>query len=188
MGKHVVRFRVCDVCESEDQVVINSLSLNGHRYELDLCEVHTAALDDDLAGWLDKARKTGEPTVFDEPRAARRVTLGAGGFAPTPAAAVLPETRACRGAELPETAQRWHLTSHAEERMVERGFDRLTVLWTAERPDVVTPSADTQHRNRVEHVRGDCLVVIEPDTNTIVTVTYSSKHPLSDKYKKAGSA
>lgn len=181
----MLRYRVCDECDSEDGVRTNKININGHKYEIDTCRKCADELEDDMRRWTDIGTKTGEPSIFDTPRESVRLVLDAGPSFHTPAveSAISREQRV---EELPATAQRWTLTDHAKERMEERGFNLRDILWAAERPETVLPNKNRP--GTFSHARGGCVVIVSPDTLSVLTVKYSDQHPMSDNFKKVGTS
>lgn len=186
MAKQVVRYRTCDRCPGEVPAdVIDKVSLNGERYDLDLCKRHSLELAVMLGKWTDHGTKTGNSSTFDRQRPANPVTVDVTSTKKDPVLADIEarreqERRAAERAArvtplrtvlagdptLPLTASRWNLTTHVQERMEQRNYQLRDVLWAAERPETVVPGKDGVELRR----RGTCEVRVNADTNDIITV------------------
>jgi hypothetical protein len=169
MSGQVVIYRVCDKCSGEvAATVTDKLSLNGHRYEVDLCDEHSTALHAAVLAWAELGKKTGSPSRWDVARTHTGEIRGGATPAPTRTRTPEPVEQPARLVEeLPASAARWRLSEHAEQRMTERGFTRREVLMAAERPEVVMPPDDRGGR---EQKWGRCLVVVSVDAPVILTV------------------
>ncbi len=184
MGAKQIVFRVCDIHDDNKTHATETVKLshNGHRYELDVCDEHSAELYGAFHSWADFGRKTGEPTVFDKPmRVAGPIVRS-----PEPETTTPVEAAATKIIEVPQCVQlplgtdRWIITTHAWERMELRKFSREDVLLAAERPEMVQPAdprsqyaKDKPHIR--EHKRGRCLAVVDPDDCVILTVKIAAQ-------------
>ena len=186
MAKQVVRYRTCDRCPGEVPAdVIDKVSINGERFDLDLCTRHSLEMAVAIGKWTDHGTKTGDSSTWDRQRPANPVTVDVTSTKKDPVIADLEarreqERRAsertarvkplrtvlANDPDLPLTASRWHLTTHVQERMEQRSYQLRDVLWAAERPETVTPGKDGIELRR----RGTCEVRVDPYSLDIITV------------------
>jgi hypothetical protein len=192
MAKRIVTIDVCDRCafnSAKPATEVRDFSEGGQAYRLKLCEQHAAMYDRERSGWTRLAEEvdTELPRIrsqhFNEERRAeaRRIVVlreraaraaSSNDYATRrrqeidDAEAHAADERALRS--IPG-ALNWRLTTHAAERMIERGFDVSEVLGAAARPSTVV-----RQPWRGEHIAvhgvGDCRVVVNTDTKAIITV------------------
>jgi hypothetical protein len=170
MGREVITYRVCDRCTRETVATsTDKFSLNGYRYEVDLCEEHSAMLYSQLMKWADIGKCVGEPTYIDtvsaKARSAQPVVVAPRAAKPTENEKAV--AAALKRDPLPASAERWTLTEHACQRRDERGLDMYEVLMACERPHSVTPSK--KDPGMEERFRDDILVVVDPSTQRVLT-------------------
>lgn len=194
MAIEIQHIRICDRCweggvETEAEVV-DKYTLNGFKFEQDLCRDHSAELYNLIMHtWGDSATQTGEPTVFDKPiRLSTAPTPQPAELAAVEAKAETPALTLVGRPELPHTAQRWTLSTHAEEQMRERGFELYDVLMACERSQTVSPNQE--HRDPGTQLRryGRCLVSVDPTTFRVVTVMVAGETKHSWNRKQAEKA
>lgn len=158
----VIKYRVCDRCPGEVLAEApHKLTVDGWRYEIDLCAEHWVLLKAMLDEWTLAGTLLGEPTVFDKvrpysvpPEYARKVLPTA------------PEEVTYTGPVVADIADKWFVTEHAQLRMTERGIRLDEVLRAAEWPERVT--ASTKREGHYVHRRGDVKVVTH--AHKIITV------------------
>ena len=138
-------------------------SLNGAKYEIDLCADHAAQMYGQIMRWADLGIQTAEPTIFDRPRTLTPLVERVESTPKQDDLALV--THLDRG------AQKWTFTDHALERMRERELDVDEVLLAASAPHEVLPCPpkyDSQTK-RI-HARDGVKPVVDFLTHTIVTV------------------
>lgn len=169
MTNSVVTYRVCDKCRKETVAdATHKLTVDGHKFELDLCASHGQQLAAVLAVWTDVGTKVGEPTVFDRERA-----LTNGQVKKALKSVHIPQPQKVdleldRASSLFST---WQLTDHAKRRIVRCGFDECDVALAVVAPTNVEHSVA---EGVWLHTRGKITVVTDPTTKSVITVLYSS--------------
>jgi hypothetical protein len=195
LGSHRRQITVCDRCPVGRELLATTTERFGigeSWWEIDLCQTHADALERDVQAWARLGRTSSAPqtgSYFDDAskeRAKRAAELRARQTvttAPRFVEPVVEPVSPLRAAELPVTADRWRITKHAEERMVERGFTRHDVLMAAERPELVQPAPTRpgEDNHCREHKRGRCMVIVDPDTNDIRTVKIAARGTYADE-------
>lgn len=166
----LIKYRVCDRCPHDVIATeTHKLTLNGFRYELDLCDEHAAALNASVMAWADLGSPVGEPTIFDKPRVlATAQALQHFGDKACPRPRSEPEPAPHTGPLIADYADNWLFTDHARGRLAERHIDEWDALRAAQFPERVVRS-----RTRPDcyvHWRGTLKVVLNPDTHEILTV------------------
>jgi hypothetical protein len=182
LARVLVKVKVCDRCpkgKEKTAVSTERFTWQGSDYELELCQTHLDMLTRELGAWLRLAKdctsiwqaawEPSRPAVRTEATVLRPATAGT--FLPSSEESKLRATLSEPG--LPDTARNWNWTTHAEERLRERGerygFTRNDVLWAVERPEWVTRTDDgLEHRTR-----GKVRAVVDVDTQVIITIKVS---------------
>lgn len=171
MGQRAIKQKICDRCLKDTLAsTTEKFSVGDLEYEIDLCEKHADMLQRDLAGWTRVAREKERPTVFGRSPVEREVHNSIRVEQPRSRAST--EPKHYPPIERPEVRVSWYLTSHAEERLEERGpvygFERKDVFLAAQAPEEVTPH---EHRdNRFIYVRGRVALIVNRQDSTILTV------------------
>lgn len=187
MPNELIKYRICDKCPNETLAVeTHKVSLNGYRYELDLCEEHAAQLYVVVMDWADLGTLVGEPTVFDKPRvlASERAERQLGDKTPrVRRPSVEPEPVAHTGPVVADYAHKWTFTDHARLRLGQREISEWDALRAAERPEYTRP--DKKKRpDALRHYRGDLFVVVNPYTHEIITAARPSEDESSPTIKE----
>lgn len=158
MARRVTTIKVCDICETDEDVATRRYEWFGVRYEIDLCATHDATFKDSLRFWVGNSRKITRslgPTQTTRLREARRVVEEP---KVTPKEVVGPEAQ-------------WRFSQHALEQAAERGIDVETARRVAAHPEQTTPSRKSPDVR--EHVGEGLVVVVNPELRTILTVVHS---------------
>lgn len=172
---------------------IERLSYGSSTYQLPLCDQHADKFQLDMFGWSRCGDVVEEfvsfaPKVEVQERNLGRLVVS---HLHIPAQAPAPEPEAVEVPPRPQPrfdtsplikAERWSFSQHARDRMEQRGVSEDEALWCAEFPDVVRDGED----GRRVHSRGPIKVVVDPETNVIITVADRRKtddHP-TDLHKE----
>lgn len=177
MAKRLVPKQYCDRCPVTKAKPATHIGIpfgfGEHKWKIDLCDQHYDMLSRDFFAWGLLAEEIEEaPTRFSS-----------GYVADLRRAAEIREREAelareaaryePLGVEPPWSYDQWYFTDHAIERMNERFVDPVDVLWACVRPTFTRPaSRPGDERSLVMHIRDDTKVVLDPKTQTIVTVAF----------------
>jgi hypothetical protein len=154
MTDQLVKYRVCDRCPNETLAdETHKITLDGHKYEIDLCKPHALRLEVTLGEWTEAGTKTGEPTVFDKVRPLIKPPVVTRKQMPAEAPEVVHV-----GPMIADFGDRWLVTEHARLRMGQRDVSLADALYCAELPEARLPSAKTD--GYWEHRRGDVGVIV----------------------------
>lgn len=173
MTNQVVTYNVCDRCPTETVAVeTHKFSLNGHRYEVDVCEECAAALHSDVMRWADLGKQVGEPTLFDRPRKLTATTA----VTELPPIVTLPEPLELQRQEVKvdDLFSQWRLTEHAKLRKLERRFTDDEVALAIVAPDEVT-LCPVEGAGKRYHRRGRVTAVTNPTSKTVITLLFRDK-------------
>ena len=203
----------CNVDTAKPAVVTERFAYGGVEYDLPLCQAHADLFGRDLYAWARLAEQVspvfataprhGRHYAADRRRETERTRAALAQLAADQRAA---ERAAARLAEIdgattppgqpPSTPAPpdlddprgfgWTLSAHALHRAAERGFSRAEVLRAAADPER-THRLPGEDDSKWEHVRGTCRAVVNPATQTVVTVTRASETWLDDQQLPAAS-
>jgi hypothetical protein len=192
MVQRKVAIEVCDRCafgKAKPATEERKVTIDGVTTRLVLCEPHASNFDRDLFAWT----RNGEEIETEAPRLrsayfnaerqaeARRIVELRSRAQQQHTSGELAKRRLEEMDQraLSEEEQRiyrsipgalnWRLTTHAAERMLERGFDVAAVLNAAARPNAVIRQP-WRGEDIAVHCVEDCRVVVNDRTKAIITV------------------
>lgn len=155
MAQVEVRVNYCDPCGGKTKATATRrFEWFGQRYSVDVCDKHDAGLQAALDKWIAVASCT---TISYSPPAPV-----------APPAGLYEKPRV-----LPGPQDRWMISSHAEQRMVERQVDRDIAKRVAEWPE--STAASRKDETLREHYGQGLVVVVDPTRDMIVTVAGRQK-------------
>lgn len=172
MGQRAVRQKICDACIKDTLATsTETFAVGNVDYEIDLCEKHADRLERELSAWARMAREKERPTFFGRSRVAldnhRNTSVERRAAPRTNSTPERPPM------EHPVVKKTWYLSSHAEERLEERGpafgFTRRDVFLCAQAPESVEPNHGGAPDTWI-HVRGNVALIVSRIESTILTV------------------
>lgn len=170
---------LCDRCDGA-ATTVSGFILDRERTLFYLCDTHADSLQRDIFAWA----RDGELTQTDTLSSIVRLAPPPPAPKPKPApptaklTAVPPlmKRKPKPGPDVPATALNWRISSHAEERIAERGaefgFSRDDVLKTLAWPEVIVDSIYYhKYPGSKVYQRGAVRCVVNPDALVVLTVT-----------------
>lgn len=179
MARRIVRSSTCDRCYQERTATTTvQFCFGDNTYVLDLCNEHAGLWEQDMLAWVRLARDATE--AHTQVRAKPSWTPGAR-YAPKvviperpPVVRVLePDIAPYDGPEptydpRPEPVPSWTISTHAKERMEQRGVGLSEVLLTADSPMTRRPGREPE---LTVLERDDIKVVVHERRRIVVTVS-----------------
>jgi hypothetical protein len=171
MARQEVKQKICDRCLKATLATTTiSYSIGEMEYDIDVCEKHADMFQRDMLGWTRLSREHERPAFLGRTKVDLAAHNNTRVEVSTPRKRT--ETPHRPPLERPEVRVSWYLSSHAEERLEERGepygFTRADVFLCAQAPEQVLPHTDKEER--WIYVRGRVACVVNRQTSTIVSV------------------